>query len=323
MLSPAIPAKTPQTSQTKIDSLAFDPNSFATELLALQSSIDKANATSHEEAAIGAALPSTWKISSPDGQYEVPTAPLRKLLECGKCDAALQKERLKEARSWVGALAAQASGYAAPAASEKSGVARPKLDAILARHEFSSIRPRSQTELLRQRFNRWLLHMLQKLFQGVGKHPMGAKAIFWLIVIILVGWLALVLVRFWLRRAQLEELRSVGAVVPHRSWQEWIRAGREAAARGDFREAVHSVYWAGVTHLEDAGIIHPDRTRTPREHLRLLAEAESSPGFSMRKRKDYLAALTSRFERVWYGRNPAGDEDFQACLRQAEELGCR
>ena len=52
---------------------------------------------------------------------------------------------------------------------------------------------------LRQRFNRWLLHMLEKLFEGIGKHPMGAKALFWLIVFVMVGWLALVLVRFWLR----------------------------------------------------------------------------------------------------------------------------
>ena len=42
-------------------------------------------------------------------------------------------------------------------------------------------------------------HMLEKLFEGIGKHPMGAKALFWLIVFVMVGWLALVLVRFWLR----------------------------------------------------------------------------------------------------------------------------
>jgi Domain of unknown function (DUF4129) len=318
-----ISPRTAQTAATKTDSIAFDPGSFATELHALQGSIDKASANAHQETAIAATLPATWKIDGPDGQYDVPTAPLRRLLVCPKCDSVQQKDRLDQARILVGALAAQAKGYASPAASEKAGAAREKLDAILSRREFSSVRPRTQTELLRQRFNRWLLHMLQKLFEGVGKHPMGAQALFWLIVFALVGWLALTLIRFWIRRARIEELKNVGPVVSHRSWQEWIRAGRDAAARGDFREAVHSVYWAGVTHLEDSGIIQVDRTRTPREHLVLLAAAEGSQGFSMRKRRDYLAALTSRFERVWYGDSPAGNEDFQACLQQAEELGCR
>lgn len=323
-LLPAIGAgKSLQTVTAKSDSIAFDPRAFAQELNALRDSIARKDVTPQQEASIGASLPATWKIHTPDSDYEVPTAPLRRLLDCAKCDSAQQRERLNEARSWVGALAAQAKGYAAPVTSGNSADARPKLDSILARREFAAARPRSQAEELRQRFNRWLFHMLEKLFEGIGKHPMGAKALFWLIVFALVGWLALVLVRFWLRRARIEELKNVGAIARHQSWQEWIRAGREAAARGDFREAVHCVYWAGVTHLEDAGAIQVDRTRTPREHLRLLTEAERSPGFSTPKRRDYLAALTSRFERVWYGHDTVGDEDFQACLRQAEELGCR
>jgi hypothetical protein len=36
-----------------------------------------------------------------------------------------------------------------------------------------------------------------------------------------------------------------------------------------------------------------------------------------------LAELTARVERVWYGNNPAGVQDFEACMNQAEELGCR
>jgi Domain of unknown function (DUF4129) len=315
--------RTPQAAAAKNDSIAFEPDAFAKELNALRGSLAEKDVTPQQEASIGASLPATWKIHTPDGDYEVPTAPLRRLLECANCDSTHRKERLDEARSWVGALATQAKGYAAPASSGDSAAARPKLDSILARREFAAARPRSQAELLRQRFNRWLLHVVEKLFQGIGKHPMGAKALFWLIVFVLVGWLALVLVRFWMRRARIEELKNVGAIARHRSWQEWIRAGREAAARGDFREAIHCVYWAGVTHLEDGGAIQVDRTRTPREHLRLLTEAEGSPGFSMPKRRDYLAALTSQFERVWYGHDPVGKEDFQTCLRQAEELGCR
>jgi hypothetical protein len=322
LLPVPIAARIQQTPATKSDSPSYGPTSFAIELRWLKTSIDKSDISAQQAAAIGATLPASWKINGPDGQYEVPSATLRRLLECAKCDAAERKLRLDQARLWLGTLAGQTEGYSASADSEKSG-ARPKLDKILRRREFSSVRQPSEYELLHQRFNRWLLRMIGKLFENIGRHPIGAQTLFWLIVFLLVSWLALTLVRFWMRRARIEELKSVGAIKRHRSWQEWIRAGHEAAARGDFREAIHSVYWASVTNLEDAGILSMDQTRTPREHLRLLGEAEGAPESSIRKQRDCLVALTSRLERVWYGRNPAGTEDFQACLQQAEELGCR
>jgi hypothetical protein len=322
LLPAASGANFPQTPAAKSDSPTYGPASFAIELRWLKNSIDKSELSAQQAAAIGASLPAAWKINGGDGQYEVPSATLRRLLECTKCDAGQRKLRLEQARLWLTALAAQTDGYTASAGSEKSD-ARPKLDEILKRREFSAVRPPSKYELLQQRFNRWLLRMIGKLFENIGRHPIGAEILFWLIVFLLVSWLALTLVRYWMRRARIEELKSVGAIARHKSWQEWIRAGREAAARGDFREAIHSVYWASVTQLEDAGILRMDRTRTPREHLRLFAEAGGTPESSVRKQRDCLAALTSRLERVWYGRNPAGKEDFQACLQQAEELGCR
>jgi hypothetical protein len=322
LLPAAVGANLPQTLATKSDSATYRPASFAIELRWLKDSIDKSDISAQQAAAIGASLPAAWKVDGRDGKYEVPSATLRRLLECAKCDADQRKLRLEQARLWLTALASQTDGYTESAGTEKSG-ARPKLDEILKRREFSAVRPPSKYELLQQRFNRWLLRMIGKLFENIGKHPIGAQTLFWLIVFLLVSWLALTLVRYWMRRARIEELKTVGAIKRHQSWQEWIRAGREAAARGDFREAIHSVYWASVTNLEDAGILSMDLTRTPREHLRLLGEAGGAPESTIRKQRDCLAALTSRLERVWYGRNPAGTEDFQACLQQAEELGCR
>jgi hypothetical protein len=165
--------------------------------------------------------------------------------------------------------------------------------------------------------------MLNRLFENIGRHPLGAKLLFWLILFAVVGWLAMMLVRFWLGRGRLDELRSIGEVAFARSWQEWIRAAREAAARGDFREAVHSVYWAGIAHLEDDGTISRDRTRTPREHLQLVAEAATAAAApQVSRQRDSLAALTSLFERVWYGRGQADARDFETSMQQAEGLGC-
>ena len=120
-----------------------------------------------------------------------------------------------------------------------------------------------------------------------------------------------------------EEMQSIEHVAAHRSWQEWIRAARLAADGGNFREAVHSSYWAGVTYIEDLGVVAPDRSRTPREYLRLIEESSGYLPSERAKRRDSLAALTSRLERIWYGLRPARVEDFQDCMHQVEELGCR
>jgi hypothetical protein len=87
---------------------------------------------------------------------------------------------------------------------------------------------------------------------------------------------------------------------------------------------VHSVYWAGIAHLEDDGIISRDRTRTPREHLQLVAEAvaEAAAAPQISRQRVSLAALTALFERVWYGRSHADARDFDASMKQAEGLGC-
>jgi Domain of unknown function (DUF4129) len=313
--APGLPPAAPQSG-------AYDAASFAAELRWLGAAIEKGSGDPKDIEAIRKALPSTWKIDTTEAHYEFSSEPLRELLACFKCDAAARKSRFAQAKSWTDTIALQLKGYVAPGGSGGADP-RAKLDQILKRREFGAVGPPSQWDLLRERINAWLLRMFNRLFEGIGRHPLGAKMLFWLILFGVVGWLAMTLVRLWLGRARLEELRSVGQVAFARSWQEWIRAAREAAARGDFREAVHSVYWAGITRLEDDGTISRDRTRTPREHLQLVTEAVAVAGAPENVRqRDSLAALTSLFERVWYGRGRADARDFETSMRQAEGLGC-
>src|SRR5262249_46842848 len=145
---------------------------------------------------------------------------------------------------------------------------------------------------------------------------------FWLFLVGVVGCMALWLFRFLAGRDGLSTLSASASPTSSMSWQEWIRAARVAASRGDFREAVHCAYWAGVIRLEDLGILPQDRTKTPREYLRLLSEPaldELAPRLAYR---EPLAVLTLRFERIWYANRSAGAEDFQESLRQLEALGC-
>jgi hypothetical protein len=298
----------------------YDSASFASELHRLHDFIAKSAGNAKDIDTIRSGLPAAWKVATSESQYEVSSEPLRSLLECPGCDATKRKSQMAEAGVWLDTLAAHVKSYAAPENTGES-TARIELDRILQRREFVAARPPSQWDLLRQRFNAWLLGLIRRLFRRIGAHPAGVQLFFWLVLFAVVGCLALLLVRFWIDRARREELQNVGAVSVHVSWQEWIRAARDAAKRGDFREAVHAVYWAGITCLEDEGAITRNRTRTPREHLRLFAETVGAPPAS--RQLACLAELTAHVERVWYGRSPAGVQDFELCMNQVEELGCR
>ena len=103
--------------------------------------------------------------------------------------------------------------------------------------------------------------------------------------------------------------------------------------RGEFRDAIHSLYWVGITRLEDLSILTVDHTRTPREQLNLLTPREQlnlhsgasddHAAAATAEQRDRLAGLISQLERVWYGHRPADIDDFRECLKHVEDLGCQ
>jgi hypothetical protein len=120
----------------------------------------------------------------------------------------------------------------------------------------------------------------------------------------------------YLRRAGGEpRLQSQESAARARGSGEWLEQANLSAGRGDYRGAVHFAYWAGVARLEELGSWAPDRARTPREYLRVLP-----PGHQHRS---MLSALTQRFERIWYGFDPAGPEDFRQAMSHLESMGCQ
>ena len=126
-------------------------------------------------------------------------------------------------------------------------------------------------------------------------------------------------VAYWMYRS-LRESANLETIMPHpvpvsaKQWPLWLQEARAAAARGDFREAVHLTYWSGISFLEAQGAWRPDSARTPREYLRLLpANSERQPA---------LRSLTNRLELVWYGMGDVNSEVFQQSLTELEKLGC-
>jgi hypothetical protein len=304
-------AKGPSSNPDSSANAVYDAKSFALELHRLTAVLQKKPST-NEMVALRDSLPRRWNVSTPEGTYSVSSEPLRNHL------TALSNA---QAHEWIENLAAEVEASTkAPAASTTQASA--ELDHILARQEFKGVRPPNAWDLFRQRMAAWLESMLLKLFGSIGRHPIGGRIVFWLIMIGAVVFVALWLIRFLQSRDRMDTLASSTSVIAPRTWQEWIRLAREAANRGDYREAVHSAYWAGIVRLEDSGVFPRDRARTPREYLRLVNNPSPGELAPRPMHREPLTALTSRLERIWYANRGAGPEDFQDSLRQLEALGC-
>ncbi len=333
VLSHALPclASTQKPGPTAAQSpAAEDPTAFAAELRALEAKLLGGNGTANEILALRRRLPASWIVETSERRYEISSAPLRDILDRAGRDGAHRKEILAQAGMWAENAATQAEGYVASesaASSSSDATARAKLEQILKRREFSPAGPPSALDQLRQKIGQWVLRMFEKLFGSMARHPIGSKLLFWFIIFGVVCWLVTMLVRFWTGRSRNIALQSIGTVAAHRSWQEWIRGAQDAAARGEFREAIHLLYWAGITRLEDLSILTVDHTRTPREQLRLLSNPAKSGALMAASvtpdQRAFMTGLTTQLERVWYGRRPASVEDFRECLKHVEDLGCR
>jgi hypothetical protein len=103
--------------------------------------------------------------------------------------------------------------------------------------------------------------------------------------------------------------------VSAKEWAIWLAEARAAAAKREWREAIHLAYWAGISFLERQGTWKPDRARTPREYLRLLASGS--------EHRETLSTLTRIFELAWYAKKDADERTFSLTLQALEKLGCR
>jgi hypothetical protein len=325
------PASSQKPGRTVAQSPSTEgPAAFAAELRALEAKLLGGNGTANETLALRRRLPASWTVEIPERRYEISSEPLRDLLDRAARDDAHRKEILEQAGMWAENAAIQAEGYVASesaASSSNDATARAKLEQILKRREFAPAGPPSAWDQLRQKIGQWVLRMFEKLFGSIARHPIGSELLFWLIIFGVVCWLVTMLVRFWTGRGRSIALQSIGTIAAHRSWQEWIRGAQDAATRGEFREAIHLLYWAGITRLEDLSILTVDHTRTPREQLRLLSYPAKSgaqvAASATPAQRAPMLGLTTQLERVWYGRRPASVDDFRECVKHVEDLGCR
>jgi Domain of unknown function (DUF4129) len=276
-------------------------------------------------------LPSAWIVEADGHRYEVPTAGIALKIGNGQDRAAAFAHCLGQVR----ALEQAANQFAARGFTPNAASADTRLQEILSRREFrASQQKKSWIAELWDTLIAWLYELLDRLFSGVSKSTRVRNTV--LYGVILGGFVALAggLVRLLRGVAGAERLHLPAAERLVKTSSQWAREALHAAARGDYRDAIHCGYWAGVYRLGEAGAWELDPSRTPREYLRLLtapAGSANEAGEALaladpalrRVRAQALDELTRNFEAAWYAHLPVTQHDFSSAVANLEKLECR
>ncbi len=182
---------------------------------------------------------------------------------------------------------------------------------VLAGRDFRNMNEPTVKNALLEKLGNWLNRFFESVAHLSAHAAWVGQAIVWgFILTVCLGlvWGLMQLEQRWRMRSATESDSLSTGAVSAREWQLWIEDARKAAAAGQWREAIHFLYWAAISRLESKRLWPADRARTPREYLALVAPEDP--------RRAGLATLTGSFERTWYGGRTAEERDY----RRAEEL---
>jgi hypothetical protein len=193
--------------------------------------------------------------------------------------------------------------------------AKVQLSGILSRPEFRRIsREPSAMERWKKALEQWLSRRFARMFNALAQHPATSQLIFWIAAVGACGFLAFLLFRiFGESRASTWGPRPTsgpGAPIP----SNWVMQALLASERGEFNKGIQCLYWAAVNFLQASGALPRAAGLTPRELARKAQATSVSAD---------LNTLTGSLERFWYACLPASAEDFAACVRCLEALGCK
>ena len=194
-----------------------------------------------------------------------------------------------------------------------ASAAHTQLKKIFQRREFEGLKGPTSLQLLEARIERWIARQIMRLLKRLHMSAKTGNFLAWIVIALAFLGIAYWVFRVISRRAPINKLPSSAPAAPSDS-RSWAGDALAAAERGDYREAVHYAYWAAIARLEDLKLLARDRSRTPRESLRLLDlhPNEQTP----------LRDLTRHFELIWYGYRPASPSDWLMAKAQLEIFGC-
>jgi len=255
-------------------------------------------------------LPQGWPVHTDQGDFQISTEGLQR--DVRRYDSVKNLANANAIRTRLESLRHEVDGFdkTPPDVSDR----RSALDTILARPEFSDVHGPNWTDRLKRWILEKLIGFLSRLFRSSAIPTIGKYLVYALIGIAGLALLYLAY-RSIFQNPEFEEVVPKDLPVSAKEWSIWLSEARVAAAKGDWRDAVHLAYWAGISFLEREGFWKPDRARTPREYLRLIS-AQS-------EQRETLTALTRIFELTWYAKRDASEQTFSQTLEQLEKLGCR
>jgi hypothetical protein len=255
-------------------------------------------------------VPSSWRVHTDQQDFEIPTEDLRK--DISNLEHENNADHAIAIRSRLQALRDDLDGF--ETAPVNVATQREHLKALLARPEFRDVHSPNFLERFQQAVLAALIHALGRMF-GSSAFPTISRIFIYGLIAVAVCTLGFLAYRFMNTAGSPEGvLPTANLPVSAKAWSVWLAEARAAAARENWRDAVHLAYWGGISYLENEGAWRPDRARTPREYLRLLSK---SP-----ERRENLASLTRVFELAWYAKRETGPEAFAESMEALQRLGC-
>jgi hypothetical protein len=264
--------------------------------------------------ALRTSLPLSWNVNTGEAHYAVPTQWLLADLSEIEKNPGAHASAIDHARQTLELYRQDAQTLADSIASQRNPAEpRSRINALLSSREFRGQEGPTWFDVLWKRIRDWIDRKLEKIFGPIRGHGLG-NLVAWIAISLVAGLMLFWTVRFLMRGGPSSEMNLSGAAPIGHDWRRWLREAREAAGRGDFRAAIHAAYWTAIVRMEETNSLPEDRSRTPRESLKLIGRNNSAYA--------PLAQLTRRFELVWYGYRDATPTDWDDAAQQLETLGC-
>ncbi len=288
-------------------SQALDRAAFLAQVVAAQR-LAAACATAAATCDLGT-VPADEQISAGPGSpaFRVTWQWLRDALEAAKKQPGPERTASMEAaEAHLAELAAEANGSPTTGDAAPYPQARAAADKVLASSEFRAAEGPTWFERRIARVQDCVLRLFLGLDRLGTRNPWLAPLIEWACFLLAAAGLVFFIRRSLARQALRISLGQNAATANRagRDSTDWARLAEEHAAAGDWREAIHCLYWAAVVALEARRAWRPNPARTPREYLRLL-ETGSDAHRALRE-------LTQTFERSWYGHTAEDEAEFRA-----------
>jgi hypothetical protein len=311
----AIPTACPKTIWAQsADSQSLKLQDYIRELDRCSAVLDASPVDPAAVHALRASLPSNWSVTTDDAHYSVPTQWLSGDLYEIEKNSGAHTPSLDQARQKLQLYRQDAQALADSIMLQQNRAEpRSRINAILSSREFRGQEGPTWLDVVKKRAIDWIDRKLEKLFGPIRRKAIG-NIVAWVAIGLASALLLFWTLRFLMRTSQSSEMDLSGAAPIGHDWRRWLREAREAANRGDFRAAVHAAYWTAIVRMEETNALTEDRSRTPRESLKLVGRSNMAYA--------PLAQLTRRFELVWYGYRAATSTDWDDAAQQLEILGC-